>query len=332
MKTTQIVLTMYPEGMPSVANFSFEEVTLPALKEGEVLLKPLFISVDPYMRGRMSIARSYIAPFQLNKPIEGGVVAVVEDSKSDLLKKGDKVLGMLPWATHSIEKGDRLRKIGVEKISDSYYLGILGMPGLTAYFGLMDICKPKKGETVVVSGAAGAVGLTVGQLAKMQGCRVVGIAGSDAKAQLLTKEYGYDVVINYKTEKNLDKAIAAACPTGIDCYFDNVGGHITDNVMQHFNYHARMALCGQISCYNQVKEEKGPRILPLFLTRSVLVQGYIVGDYQSRFLEGLAYLTHGVKEGKLKYTETVIDGFDHLPEAFLGLFDGSNVGKMVVRI
>lgn len=330
MKAKQIVLASRPKGLPTDENFRFEEINLPEIQAEEVLLKPLYISVDPYMRGRMSDAKSYAPPFEVNHPIAGGVVAVVEESKSSKLQKGDKVLGMLPWATHSIQKVEGLQKID-ESIPTSYYLGVVGMPGLTAYFGLTDICNPQKGETVVVSGAAGAVGTIVGQIAKIRGARVVGIAGSDDKVKLLKDKFGFDEVINYKTE-DMVSSLAKACPSGVDCYYDNVGGDITDAVISHFNRYARMALCGQISLYNETTIPMGPRILTSILKRSALIKGFIVSDYQARFPEAIAQLVQWVKDGKLQYTETVIEGFDELPNAFLGLFDGSNTGKMIVKI
>jgi NADPH-dependent curcumin reductase CurA len=239
---------------------------------------------------------------------------------------------MLPWAIYSIEKGENLRKIDTSSAPPSYSLGILGMPGLTAYFGIMDIGKPKAGETVVISGAAGAVGIVAGQIAKIQGAYVVGIAGSDDKCNLLKEQLGFDEAINYKTSKILRKSIAAACPNGVDVYFDNVGGEITDAAIINLNFHSRIVLCGQISVYNNIEIPAGPTILPRLLTRSVMLQGFIVSNYSDRFGEGLVNLTKWVKEGKLKYKETIIRGFDKLPDAFLGLFSGKNQGKMLVEI
>lgn len=330
MRIKQIVLAGRPIGLPTKNNFRFEEVNLPDIKSGEVLLKPLYISVDPYMRGRMSDAKSYTAPYQVGQPINGGVVALVEESKHPAYKKGDKVTGILPWATLFIHNTEGLQKVD-GSIPESYYLGIAGMPGLTAYFGLTDICKPQKGETVVVSGAAGAVGIIVGQIAKIKNCRVVGIAGTDEKAKLLKEKYGFDEVINYKTA-DLASAIAESCPDGIDCYYDNVGGNITDAVINQFNKYARMALCGQISLYNETSVPMGPRFLPSILKTSSLIKGFIVSDYQLRFAEGITQLTQWIKEGKLTYTETIVNGFDELPNAFIGLFSGSNTGKMIIKV
>lgn len=331
MKTKQIVLASRPKGLPTLKNFRSQEVDLPEINKGEVLLKGMFYSVDPYMRGRMNDAKSYVTPYQIDQPIMGAVVALVSESKSDMFKMGDVVVGLLPWREAFIASENDLRKIDVSIIRPSYYLGILGMPGLTAYFGLMRIGKPKEGETVVVSGAAGAVGVVVGQIAKIYGCHVVGIAGTDEKVKTLKEEFNFDEVINYKTTKDINKAIAHACPKGVDVYFDNVGGEISDAVISNINFHARIVLCGQISMYNTTDVPMGPRIQPMLLTRSVLMQGFIVNNYQSLFIEGIHQLAEWVTEGKLKYTETVEHGFDNLPNALLGLFTGENTGKMVVE-
>jgi hypothetical protein len=332
MNTRQIVLASRPKGLPDKNNFRFETVGLRDLQEGEVLIKSLFVSVDPYMRGRMNDTKSYTASYQVDEPIKGGVVARVMESRNMDFSKDDIVYGNLPWATYSIEKGEMLQKVDVSEVPPEYYLGILGMPGLTAYFGITDIGKPVKGETVVISGAAGAVGIVAGQISKILGARVVGIAGSDEKCSLLKREFGFDESINYKTAKVMKKTVAAACPDGVDVYYDNVGGTITDAVILNLNFHSRIVLCGQIALYNSREIPVGPVILPRLLTRSVKLQGFIVRDYSSRFGEGLTALTKWLKEGKLKYTETLIKGFDNLPEAFLGLFSGKNTGKMVVEI
>jgi NADPH-dependent curcumin reductase CurA len=317
--------------MPTLANFRFENSSLPELQAGEVLLKGLYYSVDPYMRGRMNDAKSYVPPFHINQMIEGGVIAEVTESKSALLKKGDTVAGNFPWREQFIAPDKGLQKIDTTIAKASYYLGVLGMTGLTAYFGLMGIGKPNPGETVVVSGAAGAVGVVVGQIAKIQGCRVVGIAGSDEKIKILKEEFGFDEAINYKTTTDIKKAIGAACPTGVDIYFDNVGGEISDAVISHINFHARIALCGQISLYNDTEIPMGPRLQPMLLTRSVLMQGFIVSNYKSQFPEAIQQLAKWVKKGQLKFTETIVHGFDQLPTALLGLFKGENTGKMIVE-
>jgi NADPH:quinone reductase len=331
MKAKQIVLASRPKGAPTATNFKTEIVALLELKKGEVLLKPNYFSVDPYMRGRMNDAKSYAEPFQIDKPINGGVTATVLESKSDNFKSGDTIVGMLPWQEQLVASEKGLQKIDIKIAPESYYLGVLGMTGLTAYFGLMHICKPKKGETVVVSGAAGAVGVVVGQIAKIQGCRVIGIAGSEEKIALLKDKFGFDEAINYKTSKDLQKDIDKVCPNGVDIYFDNVGGEISDAVIANINFNARIALCGQISLYNTTEIPVGPRIQPMLLTRSVLMQGFIVGNFSTDFPEGIKHLSEWVKDGKLKFTETIENGFDNLPMALIGLFKGENTGKMIVK-
>lgn len=331
MKTKQIVLASRPMGFPTLDNFRLETIDVPIIKTGELLLEGMYYSVDPYMRGRMNDAKSYSPPFEIDQAIKGGVVAKVLESKSDNFKTGDIVSGMLPWKEHFLASEKEVKKIDTAIAKPSYYLGVLGMTGLTAYFGLMHICKPKAGETVVVSGAAGAVGVVVGQIAKIQGCRVIGIAGSDEKTDLLKSEFGFDETINYKSTKNMKKAIAVLCPDGVDIYYDNVGGEISDAVIANINFHARIALCGQISLYNNTEVPMGPRLQPMLLTRSVLMQGFIIGNYQNEFPEGIKYLAQWVTEGKLKFTETIENGFDHLPKSLLGLFKGENTGKMIVK-
>jgi len=331
MNISQFVLASRPIGLPTSDNFRLEKISLGELKENEVLLKSWYISVDPYMRGRMNSVKSYAASFEVDQPIKGGILAKVIESKSKSVLAGDVVVGTLPWATYSIEKADNLRKVDVQKIPPGYYLGILGMPGITAYFGMMEICKPVKGDTVVISGAAGAVGIVAGQIAKLQGTRVIGITGSDEKCRLLKEQFGYDEAINYKTSKSIRKELAILCPEGVDAYFDNVGGEITEAVAANLDFHARIALCGQISQYNNAKPYVGYSILPHLLTRSVLLQGFIVSNYSTRFGEAVSHLTQWLNEGKLKYTETILDGFDKLPDAFLGLFSGKNQGKMLIK-
>ncbi len=331
MTTKQIVLAERPVGTPTEKTFRFENIDLPDLKEGEVLLEGLYYSVDPYMRGRMNDAKSYAAPFEVNQPIHGGVVAKILKSKSKQFSAGDSVLGMLNWQQQMVAHEKGLRKVDISIAPASYYLGILGMPGLTAYFGLMHIGKPKEGETVVVSGAAGAVGVLVGQIAKIHGCRVVGIAGTNEKTELIKREFGFDEAINYKTTPDMRKAIKAACPNGVDVYFDNVGGPISDAVIANINFHARIPLCGQISLYNNTEMAMGPRLQPMLLTRSVLMQGFIVFNFQDKYPEGFKHLSQWVQEGKLKTTETILEGFEQLPTALLGLFKGDNTGKMLVK-
>ncbi len=332
MTTKQIVLASRPKGIPVLENFNTKDFELAEIKDNEVLLEAMYFSVDPYMRGRMNDAKSYVPPFEIGKPITGGVIAKVIKSKTGNFKENDIVAGNLPWQQHCIAIVTSLLKIDTSIATASYYLGILGMPGLTAYFGLMHIGKPKAGETVVVSGAAGAVGLVVGQIAKLQGCRVVGIAGSYEKVALLKREFGFDEVINYKTCTDLKKAIADACPKAVDIYYDNVGGETSDAVISNINFNARIILCGQIALYNSTEIPMGPRLQPMLLTRSVLMQGFIISNYQSQFSEGSKNLAMWMQEGKLKYKETIVKGFDKLPAALLGLFEGDNIGKMIVEL
>jgi NADPH:quinone reductase len=314
MTSRQIIFASRPKGMPGPENFTFDDYELPQIKEGELLLQSMFISVDPYMRGRMNEAKSYVPPFELGKPLMGGLVAKVMESRSEKFAVGDMVTGMLPWREKMIVPEKHVQKIDTTIAPASYYLGILGMPGLTAYFGLLHIGKPKAGETLVM------------------GCRVVGIAGSDEKTELLKSQFGFDETINYKTTTDLKAAIKAACPNGVDIYFDNVGGEITDAVIRNINFHARIPLCGQIALYNTTELPVGPRIQPWLLTRSVLMQGFIVGNFQSQFPEGISQLAAWVKEGKLTFIETIEHGFEKLPDALIGLFKGDNIGKMVVEV
>lgn len=331
MDIRQIVLASRPQGLPTLDNFRIETFELPPLKEDEVQVQGLYYSVDPYMRGRMNEAKSYISTFEIDQPISGGVVGKVLKSNVASLKVGDHVLGRLPWREQINAPIKLLQVINPTIAPPSYYLGILGMPGLTAYFGLLEICKPKAGETGVVSGAAGAVGMVVGQLARIQGCRVVGITGSDEKAAILKTEFGFDEVINYKTTLDLGEELAKACPMGIHFYFDNVGGDLSDVVLSHINTYARIAICGQISLYNSTDTPVGPRIQPQLLARNALMQGFSVSNYQNRFGEGFQRMSRWIREGKLKYRETIIKGFDQLPHAFIGLFKGHNMGKMIVE-
>ncbi len=331
-KNREIVLAGIPKGMPSEGDFRLEETDIPKCRDGEVLIRTLYLSVDPYMRGRMSGVKTYISPFQLNNAIVGGIVGEVVETMSSDLKTGDIVEGNLGWRDYNAADSRELRKINPDLAPVSTALGVLGMPGLTAYFGLLDIGKPQQGETVVVSGAAGAVGSTVGQIAKIKGCRVVGIAGSDTKTRYLTEKFWFDAAVNYKTSPDLKKALKDACPHGVDVYFDNVGGEISDAVMPLLNYKARIALCGQISQYNSEKTDTGPRIQPYLLVKSALIKGFIIMDYADRQEEGRAQLARWIKDKKLKYTENIVEGLENAPAAFIGLFKGENLGKQLVMV
>ncbi|MFC7441994.1 NADP-dependent oxidoreductase [Laceyella putida] len=328
----QILLVQRPQGMPTEADFKWEDIPVPQPADGEVLIKTLYLSVDPYMRGRMSDRKSYVPPYELNQPITGGVVGEVIESKATGLSQGDIVVGMLDWKKFQTASAKQVKKIDPTVAPMTTALGILGMTGLTAYFGLLDIGQPKAGETVVISGAAGAVGMVVGQIAKIKGCRVVGIAGSEKKNEYLINQLGFDAAINYKTTPNLVKALKETCPNGVDVYFDNVGGEISDAVLSLLNPFARIPICGQISLYNLENANVGPRIQPLLLVNKALMKGFIVSDYAERFGEGYRQLAEWLQAGKLQYEENIVDGFENTIQAFLGLFTGENLGKQLVKV
>ena len=331
--TKTILLNNRPIGRPTLSNFEFVTNETPLqINEGEILLEASYVSVDPYLRGRMNDAKSYVPPFQLNQPIQSGVVAKVLASKNEKFAVGDFVTGMLNWQTQQISNGKGLMKVDGSKIPLSAYLGILGLTGLTAYFGLLEIGQPKAGETLVVSGAAGAVGSVVGQIGKILGLRVIGIAGSDEKVELLKSKFGFDEAINYNTSKNIKADIAKAAPNGVDIYFDNVGGPISDAVLFNINQFARMSICGAISVYNNTEMPKSISVQSFLLKNSALMQGFIVSNYAKKFPEAIQQLSKWLMEGKLTYTETVVEGFDNIPNAFIDLFDGKNKGKMIVKV
>lgn len=327
-----ILLNNRPIGKPKLSDFKIVDEDMPELSKGEVLLKTRFVSVDPYLRGRMSDAKSYVPPFELHKVISSGMVSEVIATENDQFKVGDIVSGMLAWKNYQTSNGEQLLKIDAHDSSLSNYLGVLGMTGLTAYFGLTKIGNPKKGETIVVSGAAGAVGTIVGQIGKILGCRVVGIAGTDEKVAMLKDEFGFDEAINYNTTENITKTIAEVCPDGVDVYFDNVGGAISDSVHANINRLGRIIVCGAISVYNHTDTPKGPRVENFLIKKSVLMQGFIVSNYAAEFNEGIDHLAKWLNEGKLKSSETIVEGFENIPQAFIDLFDGKNTGKMVVKI
>ncbi|MEA2203616.1 MAG: NADPH:quinone reductase [Blastocatellia bacterium] len=330
MQNKEIRLASRPAGMPAAENFQLVDAEVPALNEGELLARTLYISVDPYLRGRMREGRSYIPPFEVGQVIESGGIGEVVESRNDKFQKGDIVTGLFGWRLYNVAKGDGLMKV-LPGIPLTTALGVLGMPGLTAYFGLLDIGRPVAGETVVVSGAAGAVGITVCQIAKIKGCRVVGIAGSDEKNDYLKTELAVDATINYKTE-DVRQALKDACPKGIDVYFDNVGGDISDALMPLLNHGARIIICGQISVYNLDRPNVGPRPQPYLLVNSAMMQGFIITDYSARFSEGVKQMAQWLTEGKLKYAESIVAGFENTPSAFIGLFTGENLGKQIVKI
>jgi NADPH-dependent curcumin reductase CurA len=332
MQNKEIRLAGRPTGMPGLDNFSTVDTDVPQPNDAEVLVRTLYISVDPYLRGRMREGRSYVPPFEIGEVISSGVVGEVVESRSPGFQPGDIVTGMLGWRLYNVAKANELRKIDSRIAPVTTALGVLGIPGLTAYFGLLDIGQPKQGETVVVSGAAGAVGTTVCQIAKIKGCRAVGIAGSDEKNRYLREELGVDETVNYKSAGDIKQALRQACPKGIDIYFDNVGGEISDAVLLLLNYAARIVICGQISLYNINKPDVGPRPQPYLLINRALMKGFIITDYASRFSEGVMQLAQWLAEGKLKNAETIVEGFENTPRAFIGLFSGENLGKQIVKV
>jgi NADPH-dependent curcumin reductase CurA len=328
----QFVLASRPTGIPEESNFKLIETPIPDLKDGEFLARAMYLSVDPYMRGRISQAKSYAAGVEIGGVMVAGGVARVVQSKNPNFAVGDIVDPYMGWQEYVVSSGRGLRKLDPKVAPVSTALGVLGMTGMTAYFGLLDVCHPKPGETVVVSGAAGAVGSIVGQIAKIKGCRTIGIAGGDDKVDWILKDCGYDAAFNYKTTENYGAKLKELCPNGIDVYFDNVGGAITDAVFMQINTFARLSICGQISQYNNAKPEMGPRLLGMLIVARAKVQGFLVSDYMPRFGEGLAEMSTWLREGKLKHREDIIDGFENLPKAFIGLFHGENIGKRMVKV
>ncbi|MCL6516766.1 NADP-dependent oxidoreductase [Alicyclobacillus sp.] len=331
MKTEAILLAKRPVGLPGPDTFEFVQRDLPELRDGELLLRTLWLSVDPYMRGRMNDVKSYTPPFPVGEPIRGGGIGEVVESRHPAFRPGDLVTGDLPWQRHAVSDGRGIRAVPAGLTPVTAALGVVGMTGLTAYFGLLEIGRPKPGETVVISGAAGAVGGVAGQIAKLNGCRVVGIAGSQEKVRYITEELGFDAGINYRTD-DLRSALREACPNGVDVYFDNVGGAVTDAVVFQMNDFGRIILCGQIAAYNLERPELGPRLFPLFVMRRLSAQGFIVSDFSRRFDEGTRRLAAWHQEGRIQSRETVVEGFERLPDAFLGLFRGDNIGKLLVKV
>jgi len=327
----QIKLAAKPAGLPKESDFLIDQAPMPEPQDGQVLVKTTYLSVDPYMRGRITGVRTYADPVLPGDVMVGGVTGEVLASKYAGLAPGDAVVGYWGWQDHAAVPGAGLQKLNPQLAPISTALGILGMPGMTAYFGFREICQPKAGETVVVSGAAGAVGSAVGQIAKIMGCRAVGIAGEDDKIDYITKELGFDAGFNYKTTTDYFGKLKELCPNGIDCYFDNVGGAITDAVLANMNVFGRASICGQISQYNLEKPEPGPRILGLVLVKQLKVEGFIVSRFGPRFPEGIQQMAQWLKEGKLKYHEDIVEGFENTPKAFIDMLCGKNKGKMLVK-
>ncbi len=326
-----IVLASRPQGWVKPGDFRLETLPMPAPKDGEVFVKNLWLSLDPYMRGRISDAKSYVPPVAIGGIMVGQTVGEVVESRHPGFKAGDHVLTSLGWQTHGSAKGSEISKVAArEGVPLSYYLGVLGMPGLTAYFGLYEIGQPRAGNTLVVSAASGAVGSVVGQLGKVSGCRVVGIAGGKAKCDYVVKELGFDACVDYKAG-NLDADLAAACPEGVDVYFENVGGPIMETVMMRMNFASRMIVCGLISDYNAT-EPYGVKSIRAILVNRIRVQGMIVFDWVNRYPEGVKALGRLVSAGKLKYRESVVQGIENAPQGLVDLLQGKNFGKQLVKL
>jgi len=320
----------FPSGALGEQHFKLVESPAPAPKDGEVLVKNLWLSLDPYMRGRLSQAKSYVKGLEVGDVMTGETAGEVVESKHPGFKPGDKVTAPSGWQLYCCLKGEMLTKVDASKAPLSYFLGCLGMPGRTAYFGMKDICAPKPGETVVVSAASGAVGSVVGQLAKAWGCRAVGIAGGKAKCDYVTKELGFDACVDYKAG-DLYENLKAACPKGIDAYFENVGGTILDTVLRLMNLKSRIAICGLISDYNTT-EPYGVKMFRAILVNRIKVQGLIVFDWLERYPEGNQALLALVVAGKLKTRESVLEGLDKAPKGLIGLLKGENFGKQLIKL
>ncbi len=329
----QITLAARPVGYPKESDFKLVEAPIPTPEDGQVLVKTLYLSVDPYMRGRMNQARSYAANVAFNEVMVGGVAAEVVESKHADFQVGDIVNAHIGWQEYGVASGDALRKIDPSLAPISTGVGILGMPGLTAYFGLLEVGKLQDGETVFVSGAAGAVGSVVGQIAKIKGCRVIGTAGSDEKVAYILDELGFDAAFNYKNVSDYGAKLEELCPDGIDVYFDNVGGRITDAVFPNLRLKGRVVICGQISQYNLENSEMGPRFLWHLITKRARIEGFLVFEFADRHAEALVQMGEWVQQGKLKYRETIEEGgIEAAPAAFISMLKGGNIGKQLVKI
>lgn len=327
----QITLAARPVGFPKESDFALLETPVPEPGPGQVLVRSHWLSLDPYMRGRMSETRSYAKPTQVGEVMTGQVVGEVVESTDGRFEAGELVVGQLGWQEYALARGGSLRKIDTTLAPEQAYLHVLGTTGLTAYFGLVDVGRPKPGDTVVVSGAAGAVGQIVGQLARIAGCRTVGLAGGPEKVADLTERYGYDVGIDYKAD-DVNAALKEACPRGVDIYFDNVGGALSETVFRRLALGARVVVCGQISQYNLTEPELAPRNLGFLIVFRARLEGFLVSDYVHRFDEGLARLGSLLGGGRLTYREDVTEGLEHAPRAFIGMLRGENRGKTLVKL
>jgi NADPH-dependent curcumin reductase len=325
-----VLLKSRPVGRPSPDNFDIVETAVPECPDGGVLRRTIYLSLDPYMRGRMSDAPSYAPPVAVGGLMVGHTVSQVIESDNDAFAEGDFVAGYDGWQAFAASGGGELRKLDLAEAPISTALGVLGMPGLTAYVGLLDIGQPRPGETVVVSAASGAVGAVVGQIARIQGCRTVGVAGSRAKCDYVVEELRFDACVNYNAD-DFRESLAAACPSGVDVYFDNVGGPVLAAVLKLLNQNARIPLCGLISDYNATTPPAGPNLRPLLVKRA-MIKGFIVFDHQDRAGAFLRDCGQWLRDGQLKYREDIVDGLENAPAALLKLFEGQNFGKLLVRV
>jgi len=328
----EIRLKSRPVGVPKESDFEHVEVAVPDIGTDQLLVRNLYMSVDPYMRGRMNDLKSYIPPFQIGQTLEGGSVGEVVASNNDHFKPGDNVVSFLGWREFFVSDGVGLTKIEPANVPVQAYLGTLGMPGLTAYCGLLEIGKPAEGETVFVSAASGAVGSIVSQIAKIKGCRVIGSAGSEEKVAWLKAEAGVDDAFNYKRAGDLVETVGRLSPNGIDVYYENVGGRHLVAALEHMNTYGRLVMCGMIDQYNATAPPAGPVNLGYVISKQLRMQGFIVMDYMDRMPQFYADMHRWIAEGKIKWQETILAGIDKAPKAFIGLFKGKNLGKMIVKL
>ena len=336
LNSRKVVLASRPKGAPVSDNFRLENVAKPEPKDGEVLLKTIYLSLDPYMRGRMSDAKSYADPVEIDDVMVGGTVAQVEASNNDKFAVGDWVLSYSGWQDYSVSDGKGLMPLGQNPENPSYALGIMGMPGFTAYMGLLDIGQPKEGDTVVVAAATGPVGATVGQIAKIKGCKAVGVAGGEEKCRYAVETLGFDACIDHKAD-NFEQQLEEACADGIDVYYENVGGKVFDAVLPLLNTGARVPLCGLVSQYNATELPSGPdrmgMLMGTLLTKRIKMQGFIIfDDYGHRYDEFAQDMMQWIKDGTIHYREQVVEGLENAPQAFIGMLEGENFGKLVVKV
>ncbi len=328
----QVLLAAYPDGFPADSDFTIEETPVPEAAAGEVLVRNIYMSVDPYMRGRMTDATNrYVPPFKIGQPMEGDAVGQVVESNDPKFSSGSFVTSRYGWREYFVCPGKDLRKVDPDVAALPRYIGVLGMPGFTAYVGLLEIGKPRKGETVFVSAAAGAVGSLVGQIARIKGCRAVGSVGSDDKIEFIVKELGFNAAFNYK-DIDLHKGLSITCPEGIDVYFENVGGDLLEAVLNHANVGCRIPVCGMIAHYNDVSARPGPRNLMHLIGKRILMQGFINFDYADKQPKFMADMVKWLDAGDIVYRETIAEGIENAVPAFLGMMRGENLGKMVVRL